>query len=215
MDILEQINAVQREVAKTGESVSVLMRRTYQGEVEEVWDALTDPDRLRRWFSPVHGDLKVGGSFQIEGNAGGEILECEPPKRYKVTFGGPTSLLEVRLAAGPGDTCEFELEHSMEGPPFPGGPELGTEGALYVGPGWDGALVGLAMYIAGEVGDDFDPVEMANSPEVIAFNEQSIRAWIKVLRASGTTTEEAIRAAAEVAMAQYCPGITLDLDNLD
>jgi hypothetical protein len=36
-----------------------------------------------------------------------------------------------------------------------------------------------------------------------------------VLRASGTTTEEAIRAAAEVAMAQYCPGITLDLDSLD
>jgi len=93
IDILEHINAVQREVSRTGETVTVLMRRSYRAEPAEVWDALTDPERMRRWFMPVSGDLKVGGSFQLEGNAGGDILECDPPKRFKVTFGGPTSLL--------------------------------------------------------------------------------------------------------------------------
>ena len=46
-----------------------------EAPVEEVWDALTDPDRIRRWMMPITGELKVGGSFQLEGNAGGEILD--------------------------------------------------------------------------------------------------------------------------------------------
>ena len=29
-----------------------------------------------------------------------------------------------------------------------------TAGALYVGPGWDGALLGMALYLTGRVGDD-------------------------------------------------------------
>jgi uncharacterized protein YndB with AHSA1/START domain len=184
IDILEHINAVQREVSRTGETVTVVMRRSYRAEPAEVWDALTDPERMRRWFMPVTGDLKVGGSFQLEGNAGGDILECDPPKSFKVTFGGPTSLLELRLLPGAGSSTELELEHSMGEAPAPGG-----SGALWVGPGWDGALLGLGLYVTGELPADADPVKMADSPEVIDYNEQSVRAWIEAIRASGTTTE--------------------------
>lgn len=205
IDILEHINAVQREVARTGDTVSVLMRRTYQADVEDVWNALTDPERIRRWFSPVDGELKVGGTFQIQGNAGGDILECEPPKRFKVTFGGPTSHLEVRLAAGSDQTTEFELEHSMDGAPGPG-----AGGALFVGPGWDGALLGLALYLSGQLTENDDPVEMANSPEVVEYNSQCIHAWIRVVRDSGTTTEEDLRTAIEIAVGQYVPGASPD-----
>jgi uncharacterized protein YndB with AHSA1/START domain len=204
IDILEHINAVQRDVSRTGETVTVLMRRSYQAEPAEVWDALTDPERMRRWFMPVSGDLKVGGSFQLEGNAGGEILECDPPKRFKVTFGGPNSLLELRLLAGAGSTTELELEHSMGEAPAPGG-----SGALWVGPGWDGALVGLALYVTGQLPPGTDPVEMANSPEVVDYNEQSVRAWIEAIRGSGTTSEEDLMGAAKVAMSQYAPDAEL------
>ncbi|NIK61238.1 SRPBCC domain-containing protein [Kribbella shirazensis] len=204
IDILEHINAVQREVSRTGETVTVLMRRSYQADPAEVWDALTDPERMRRWFLPVSGDLKVGGSFQLEGNAGGEILECDPPKRFKVTFGGPTSLLELRLLPGTGSSTDLELEHSMSEAPAPGG-----SGALWVGPGWDGALLGLALYVSGELPEDTDPVKMADSPEVIAFNEQSVRAWIEDIRASGTTTEEDLLSAAKISLSQYAPDAEL------
>jgi uncharacterized protein YndB with AHSA1/START domain len=113
IDILEQINAIHRQVNQTGEEVSVLMRRTYPAEPEEVWDALTDPERLRRWFLPVSGELKVGGSFQLEGNAGGEILECEQPKRFKVTFGGRTRRRPL---------CRSRLGRRLARPrPLPGG----------------------------------------------------------------------------------------------
>lgn len=205
IDILEQINAIHRQVLRTGESVSVVLRRTYQADVAEVWDAITDPERMSRWFLPITGDLKVGGKFALEGNADGEILECEPPKRYKVTFGGPTSLVEVRLTAGEGETTEFELEHSV-----PADYAGGGAGALYVGPGWDGALTGLALYLDGQLTEGQDPVEMANSPEVIKLNETSVRVWIKVVRESGTATEEELKAAAEVSMAQFSPGASVE-----
>ncbi|MEU4291435.1 SRPBCC family protein [Kribbella sp. NPDC026596] len=203
IDILEHINAVQREVSRTGETVTVRMRRTYQAAPEELWDALTDPERMKRWFMPVTGDLRVGGSFQLEGNAGGEILECEPPKALRVTFGGPTSLLELRLTAS-GSSTDLELEHSMSEPPAPGG-----SGALWVGPGWDGGLLGLALYVTGELPADADPVEMANSPEVVKYNEQSVRVWIEAVRSSGTTDESDLAEAAKISMAQYAPDAEL------
>lgn len=204
IDILEHINAVQRDVSRTGETVTVLMRRAYQAAPEELWHALTDPERMRRWFMPVTGDLEVGGSYQLEGNAGGEILECEPPKRLKVTFGGPTSLLELRLLAGSGASTELELEHSMSEAPAPGG-----SGALWVGPGWDGALMGLDLYVSGELPEDANPVEMASSPEVIKYNEQSVRVWIEAIRSSGTTSEDDLAEAAKISMAQFAPDAEL------
>lgn len=201
IDILEHINAVQREVSRTGETVTVRMRRSYQAEPEELWDALTDPERMRRWFWPVTGDFRVGGTFQLQDNAGGEVLECEPPKRFKVTFGGPTSLLELRLVPGAGASTELELEHSMGEPPAPGG-----SGALWVGPGWDGGFLALALYVSGELPEDTNPVEMADSPEVVKFNEQSVRAWIEAVRSSGATSEEDLAEAAKISMAQFAPG---------
>jgi uncharacterized protein YndB with AHSA1/START domain len=204
IDILEHINAVQREVSRTGETVTMLMRRSYQAEPAEVWDALTDPERMKRWFMPVSGNLEVGGAFQLEGNAGGEILECEPPKRFKVTFGGPNSLLELRLHPGADASTELELEHSMSEAPAPGG-----AGALWVGPGWDGGLLGLALYVAGELPEKTDPAEMANSAEVISYNEQSVRAWIEAIRASGTTSEEDLMSAAKISLSQYAPDAEL------
>jgi uncharacterized protein YndB with AHSA1/START domain len=204
IDILEHINAVQREVSRTGETVTVVMRRSYQADPEELWDALTDPERMRRWFWPLSGDFTVGGTFQLEHNAGGEILDCEPPKRFKVTFGGPTSLLELRLVPGAGASTELELEHSMSEPPAPGG-----AGALWVGPGWDGGFLSLALYVTGDLPEDNNPVELAESPEVLEFNEQSVRAWIEVVRSSGTTSEADLAEAAKISMAQFAPGAQL------
>ncbi|WP_328321027.1 SRPBCC family protein [Kribbella sp. NBC_00382] len=203
IDILEHIAAIQRQVQQTGEEVRVVLRRSYRAEVEEVWDALTDPDRIRRWLMPITGELKVGGSFQLEGNAGGEILECEPPQRFKVNFGGPASLVEISLSQN-GETTDLQMDHSV---PADFG---GASGALHVGPGWDGALLGLALYVEGQLQEHHDPQEMANSPEVIAFNTASIHAWTKALRESSLVSEEELRAAVEASANQFAPGSSAD-----
>ncbi len=61
-----------REVTRDDETVAVVLRRDFPSPVDDVWDALTDPERLKRWFLPVSGDLPAGGTFATEGGAGGD-----------------------------------------------------------------------------------------------------------------------------------------------
>jgi len=203
IDIAGQLKAIHREVSvrpiEAGDGVGVLLRRGYDASAEDVWDAMTDPERVRRWFLPLTGDLRVGGSFQLEGNAGGEILRCEPPRLLRVTFGGPTSVVELRLSAA-GDETLLELEHTVPLEMAGSG-----AGALYVGPGWDGAFMGLDLFLRGEVVED--PVAMANSLEVQEFSRESVGFWTSVVEASGTADAAAIAAALEVSMAQFAPDV--------
>jgi uncharacterized protein YndB with AHSA1/START domain len=204
IDILSQLKAIDREVSRqtsaSGETVTVLLRRGYPTTVEDLWDAMTDPDRIKRWFMPVTGDLRVGGSFQLQGNAGGDILTCEPPRLLRLTFGGPTSLVELRLRQDSGDDTLLELEHTV-----PIEMARSGAGALYVGPGWDGALMGLGLHITGEFTGD--PTVAANSIEVQEFSRQSIDVWAAVVAESGTATTDEISAATEVSLAQFSPDV--------
>jgi uncharacterized protein YndB with AHSA1/START domain len=117
IDIANEIDAITREVSRRqgpdGEEIAVLIRRSYDAPSMEVWDALTDPERMKRWFYPISGDLQVGGTFQLEGNAGGEIKRCEPPSLLEVTFGGPTSLVVLRLSPDGEERTVLELEHTV------------------------------------------------------------------------------------------------------
>ena len=169
-----QIDAIQREVRRTpredgGENVTVLARRSYAADPEDTWSALTDPSRIARWFMPISGDLRVGGTFQLEGNAGGDILECDRPHRLRVTFGGETSLLELRLLPDGDGATTLELEHTV-----PIEMAQSGAGALWVGPGWDGGIA-WAVALPGRRGQADDPVAAANSPEALAFSEKSVR----------------------------------------
>lgn len=201
IDIGAQLKAVHREVGKRqtddGEVVTVLLRRDYDAPAEDVWHAVTEPDRLRRWFYPVTGDLHEGGTFQLEGNAGGEILTCAPPRLLRLTFGGPASVLELRLSPA-GDGTVLELEHTVPIEMAGSG-----AGALYVGPGWDGALLALALFIAGVVADD--PVAAGNSPEGQEFSRRSVHEWIAVVESSGTANADEIESAAKMSLAQFAP----------
>jgi uncharacterized protein YndB with AHSA1/START domain len=204
IDIANQLNAIHRQVERqptadgAGERVSVLLRRGYDTAAQDVWDAVTDPDRIKRWLMPVSGEFRVGGRFQLEGNAGGEILACEPPRLLRVTFGDPNSIVELRLTAqGAGDTV-LELEHTV-----PIEIAQSGAGAMWVGPGWDGALLGLGLFLRGEVVGD--PVAAANSPEARAFSKESVHAWAAVVEDSGTATAEQLAAATEVSLAQFAP----------
>jgi Activator of Hsp90 ATPase homolog 1-like protein len=103
IDIANQLNAIDRKVEQlpaadgAGERVCVRMRRSYDTPIQDVWEAVTQPDRIGRWLLPISDDLRVGGSFHLEGNAGGQILTCEPPRLLRTTFGDPNSIVELRL----------------------------------------------------------------------------------------------------------------------
>jgi uncharacterized protein YndB with AHSA1/START domain len=60
---------------------------------ERVWQALTTAELSRQYFfgNAVEVDLKVGGAFIVRApdgslHIGGEVFECDPPRKLTVTF---------------------------------------------------------------------------------------------------------------------------------
>ena len=203
----EQLQAVVRgltTVERNGHEVRLLTaERTYAAEVEEVWDALTSPERIPRWLTPVSGDLREGGRFQLEGNAGGDVISCAPPHRLSITweYGGQISWVDVELTAVEHGT-RLVLEHTA-----PVDPEKWEEyGPGAVGIGWEMALWGLDEHLASP---DFDPAEIAawmTRPEGRAYMVELMTGcsdvWTEVSIDFGTDPALA-RAAGERCAAAY------------
>ncbi|WP_051515852.1 SRPBCC family protein [Candidatus Blastococcus massiliensis] len=68
-------------------------RRSWPDPIEDVWAALTEPDRLARWIGTYEGERAVGatGTFTMthEEEPAGEqmtIVACEPPRRLVVQW---------------------------------------------------------------------------------------------------------------------------------
>ena len=118
-DVAKHLGAVTRAVEDStheGTPVKVVVAsRTYPTDAADLWSAVTDPDRIPRWFAPVSGDLRLGGRFQVEGNAGGEVITCDEPKHLAITweFGGETSWVDVHLAEDGGSTT-LTLRHAAD-----------------------------------------------------------------------------------------------------
>lgn len=206
IDVAAQINAVRRDLGTRvfgpGEARVSMISQTYDADVEDVWDACTNPDRLPRWFLPVTGDLKVGGKYQLQGNASGTIERCDPPKSFFATweFNGMVSWIEVRVAPEADGRTRLELEHIAHVDD-----DLWAQyGPGATGIGWDLALLGLASHLApGDPGVTPENAEAwAVSPEGIAFAKASAEQWRLAHVASGTD-EETANAAFERVTAFY------------
>ncbi|MGA8113208.1 MAG: SRPBCC family protein, partial [Actinocatenispora sp.] len=204
IDIIQQLNVTTRRVAATslggGEAHAVTITRAYAAAPDDVWDACTTPERIARWFLPVSGDLRVGGRFQIEGNAGGTIERCDPPKGFSATWesGDSVGRIELRLSAEPDGTTRFELEHTV-----PVDDHWDQYGPGAVGVGWDLGLNGLVTHLA--TGDSLSQAEGAAwvaSDEGRQFITLSGERWYDAHVAGGTDPAEA-RGAADRTTAAY------------
>lgn len=205
-DIIDQINDIHREVGgrRVGEedAHTILLRRTYEAAIEDVWDACTDRERIGRWFLPVTGDLKLGGHYQLKGNASGEILRCEPPELLKVSWlmgeNPGFSEVAVRLRPDGAERTVFELEHVAVVPP-----EFWDQfGPGAVGVGWDGALLGLGLHLRGHPIED--PSAWEQTAEAREFMTRSSEAWGAAHEAAGAPADVAA-AAARGTTAFYVP----------
>ena len=63
-DIAKHLGATTRAVEDStheGTPVKVVVAsRTYPTYVKDLWQAVTDPERIPRWFARVFGDLRLG-----------------------------------------------------------------------------------------------------------------------------------------------------------
>jgi uncharacterized protein YndB with AHSA1/START domain len=155
----------------------VISTRRYDTCHEDLWDAITNRERIPRWFLPIEGDLKLGSRFQLHGNAGGTITRCDAPSALDVTweFGGRMSWVTVRLDPE-GSQTRLTLEHIVHASDVDG--HWAQYGPGAVGVGWDLTLYGLDLYLkgAGAVDHSKSRAWMA-SEEGKAFMRRSAGAW--------------------------------------
>jgi len=178
--------------------------RIYETTVEGLWDAITTPERLARWFLPVEGDLKLGGRYQLKGNAGGTITRCDPPEALDLTweFAGGTSWVNLRLASASKKT-RLTLEHIAHKDGI-GREHLEKYGPGATGVGWDLGLQGLKQHLTSP-GVAVDPAAFeawTASSDGKAFIRKCGEAWGEAYIASGANPGEA-RAQAERTIAFY------------
>ena len=207
IDVTQQINAVQRRVGtrvlEAGEARTVTISQTYAATIEDVWDACTSAERIPRWFLPVSGELKLGGRYQLEGNAGGTIEGCDPPKSFFATweYGGEVSWVDVTLSAET-DRTRLLLVHTAAVPPD----FWDRFGPGAVGIGWEMMLWGLHEHLTSP---DMPRAELdawLASPEGHAYHVEvmtgSNAAWAEASIADGTDPGAA-REAADRCLAAY------------
>lgn len=158
IDVDHQIKSVQRKLGHrtidAGMAHVVTVSQSYDTDQDDLWDAVTNVERIPRWFLPISGDLQLGGSYQLEGQAGGTILTCDPPKNFTATweFGGNVSWIDVTVAGDGPDRARLVLEHIAE----IADEEIWRQfGPGAVGMGWDSMLLGLALHLA--TGESIDP----------------------------------------------------------
>ena len=102
------------------------MEDRYATDIDDLWSALTNPERLARWYGEIEGDLRPGGEFRgrlfASGWEGtGRVDACEPPHKLRLTMrdadpepGQPDeTVIEVALAADGSQTTLVLEERGM------------------------------------------------------------------------------------------------------
>lgn len=204
IDVKQQINAVRRTVGsrtlEAGEAWTVTLSQAYDAPIDDLWDACTNAERIPRWLMPVSGDLRLGGHYQLEGNAGGTITACDPPTGFAATweYDGNVSWIEVRLTGESPDRTRLEIEHIAHVDE-----KWEKFGPSAVGIGWDQMLIGLNLHLAS--GEPVDPGEAMGwmmSEEGMSFMNLSREGWRDAHIASGVDPAVA-EAASERTFAAY------------
>jgi uncharacterized protein YndB with AHSA1/START domain len=131
--------------------LSLHFERTYDCSLEELWSAVTKPDRLARWLGPTEIDLRGGGAVVIrfgddeDQTVRGVIRDLAPPNvlEYSWTYPGEDESV-LRLELEPrGEATLLVLDHRR----------LAAKAAAGYGAGWHSYLDALERSLAGEEHD--------------------------------------------------------------
>ena len=131
---------------------AVRMEELYDTGIEDLWSALTEPDRLARWVADVDGDLRPGGRFHArftsEWDGPGRVDVCRAPQHLAVTMAPGTAeetVIEATLTAE-----EDKTRLVIEERGIPVG-ELAGHGA-----GWQAHVEDLTAHIQGRPAADWN-----------------------------------------------------------
>ena len=195
-DVETHLGAAERSVSaleREGQPArAVTLSRSFATTVDDLWDAVTNGERIPRWFLPISGDLELGGRYQLEGNAGGVITACESASHFALTweFGGDVSWVEVRVVDAGDGAARLTLIHTQRP-----SDHWDRYGPGAVGVGWEMGLLGLALHIAQPDAAKPDEAAFAASPDGKALITGSSEGWEQAAVAAGEDPAAAHAAA--------------------
>ena len=130
---------------------AVRMEDLYDTSAEDLWSALTDPERLARWIGVVAGDLRVGGTFHVRFTSGwegpGRVEICRQPQRLLLVM-APGTADETQIEAtlvSVGDQTRLVIEERG----------IRIEHLPAHGAGWQAHVEDLAAHLAGRERQDW------------------------------------------------------------
>ncbi|HYO33879.1 MAG TPA: SRPBCC domain-containing protein [Nocardioidaceae bacterium] len=141
-------------IDQDGDIRTLRLTRTFRASIDDVWAAVTEPERLERWIGTWTGDPADGRvGFRMTAEEGEpveeemEIRECEPPRRLALVSHVGVQLWQLEL-----DLLE---EHGVTTLTFT---QVGIDPveAESVGPGWEYYLDRL---VAAETGGDVSAID--------------------------------------------------------
>ncbi len=203
INVDSHLNAIERQVELTErdeKAVStVKVARSFNTSMQNMWDALTNRERISQWFLPITGDLELGGSYALEGNASGSITACTPRSHVSLTweFAGDISWVDLRVSERAPDSVILELDHTAVL-----SPHWDQFGAGATGVGWEMGYLGLFLYLVHPNEDKLDEEAFTVSEEGNRFITGSSQGWANASIAAGIDATMA-NAAAERTTAFY------------
>ncbi|WP_127472719.1 SRPBCC family protein [Microbacterium sulfonylureivorans] len=140
-----------RALTGDGSAQAITLIRTFRAPVAEVWDAITAPERIARWYGTITGPTpsRPGDSFMVDLGGGmlrRAVLEsCDAPQGLTYTWwSGDDDPGLVRIRLDPdGAGTRLTVQHDR----------LRPHRMLQYGEGWEQNLVALAEVVGAQVED--------------------------------------------------------------
>jgi uncharacterized protein YndB with AHSA1/START domain len=149
-------------VRRDGGAFALRLERTYDAAPDEVWEAFTEPESIRRWlFADAILEPRVGGRAKFrweDDGAVGVVREWDPPRVLELSWAEDRTATIVRVEITPaGAGSLLVLDHS----------NLAASGAVGLGAGWHAHLVALGDVLAGRaaIEDRWEPLYRSLRPE--------------------------------------------------
>jgi uncharacterized protein YndB with AHSA1/START domain len=80
------------KVTREADGFQVRFEREFRHSIDKVWQAITDPEKLKYWFTDIDLELKAGGKMTVyfrdkdKSSSQGKIIAVEKPHRFVWTW---------------------------------------------------------------------------------------------------------------------------------